>query len=270
MKPNEIIKFSVEEDRAERIVKNAVEYAVFSIPFTINRMNISHIERRIINIAKGKLAEGLFRCFVEDNNIQGIDFTSTQTPYYQIDKGDFIFEGYEWDIKNNFIYCKNFSDNDIMNFLALIPHRSNKDQWGRRFEINFPDKASNGKAFLFTFIKRSINFDINIPEEILKVLKNHCNKYRGRPQKGKPNNFENEMQELLTNYNIEYRLNYDDLELIITGYATETEFDEFREIPEKSFFGTSKGEKCFTSRIKNKGVEIKKLPSFKSLISNGE
>ena len=62
MKLNEVILIdSIPKDMYEKILLESLEYAVLSIPFTINRMGIDFIERRVLNIIKGKLAEARSR-----------------------------------------------------------------------------------------------------------------------------------------------------------------------------------------------------------------
>lgn len=275
MKADEIIRFSIQEKGMEKILEDTIfdiiSYAVLSVPFTINRMKILNMNKRINNIIKGKLAERLFMMFIEENKYQGFDFYSTQTEYYQIDKGDFIFKGYEWDIKNNFVHCENFSDEDIINFLALVP----EDQWKKRFNINFQNKAREGKAFLFTFIRDSIfkrKREIEMPSEILTKLENYCSVYEGKQQYTEPQKFKEEISNLLNRYRkkimdeIKENLDYSKLEIIITAYATKEEFPKFKDFSPGKSFNTSEKEICFTTRIDNKGIEVKELPSFKSLL----
>ena len=269
MTKDEIIKFEVKEKNLSSCLKEASEYALLSIPFTINRMGIKNLEQRIVNIIKGKLAECLFREFARNYGLD-IDLDITSTPYYQTDKRDFIFKGYEWDIKNNYIYCQNFSDEDVLNFLALVPNRNEQDQWNKRNKRFFPKEAPNGVAFLFTFIKRPEDTDIvkvELGDKLKNLLEHYCKIYKGIPQPSEPSGYKEVIMEYINEFSIKPKL--DDIELIITGYATKEHFSQFWDLEEGGCFSTSKGEECFRTRIKNKAIKIEDLPSFKSLIEKG-
>jgi len=266
MTKDEIIKFKAEDKILSSCLKKACKYALLSIPFTIDRMGIRNLEQRIINIVKGKLAECLFKKFARFYNLD-IDFETTSTPYYQTDKRDFIFKGYEWDIKNNYVYCQNFSDEDILNFLALVPNKNEHDQWNKRNERFFPKNAPNGVAFLFTFIKRPKDreiIEISLGNNLKKLLEEYWRKYKGQPQLSKPSEYEEDIKKYIHEFDI--KSNLDCIELIITGYADKKHFSQFWDLEENKVFLTSHGEECFHTRIRNKAIEIKHLPSFKSLI----
>jgi hypothetical protein len=154
----------------EAIISNCVRYALISMPFTINRMSIFNEKERAFNIAKGKIAEELFRFFCEKNNIHP-DFESCSTPFWAVDKRDFLLRGYEWDIKNNFIYTEseNFKGNYI-NLPALIPYRHRHDQWATRNKQIMP--GSKGVVFLFTFLRNSQLVNGKRGEGFLEILLN--------------------------------------------------------------------------------------------------
>ena len=100
MKENEVIIInSIPGNTYFQIAVNAVKYAIISIPFTIDRMRLRNRNLQIFNIAKGKIAEGLFKFFCQANNIPA-DFEKCQTPFYQIDHRDFLLQDAEWDQKN--------------------------------------------------------------------------------------------------------------------------------------------------------------------------
>jgi hypothetical protein len=90
-------------DRLEAsIVNKSINYALISISYTYNRMDLDKLAQRIQNITKGKIAEHLFQYYLIQQKTQ-VDFKSCQTPFYLPDKRDFLMGEYEWDIKNNFV-----------------------------------------------------------------------------------------------------------------------------------------------------------------------
>ena len=264
MRPEEVIRFRIDRRRARGIMRKSIRYAIMSIPFTIDRMNIRNLPRRIINIAKGKFAEGVFEAFVQENGIDDIDFHSTRTPYYRVDMGDFLLGGYQFDLKNNFLRCSGFSERDVVKFLALVPDRHKRDQWRRRFRVDDPKKSHRGKAFLFTFM-RHIHLKIENLGEIIPAIRDYWKRFRGRPQEREPEEFRRRMDYLIRKHNL--RAEYTPpKELLITAYANREYFHMFRYIPPGYIFETRRGEECFRTKIKNRGVEIEKLPPFESLI----
>lgn len=256
MESHEIIIYEVkDENKIQCITNESVKYSIYSIPFTINRMKLN-LTKRIENIVKGKIAETTFELFAKETNLEQIDFDKVKTPYYQIDKGDFMFKNHVWDMKNNYILCSNYSNDDILNFLALIPNNYENDQWSKRHD----------KAFLFTFMERQ-NITLNIPEKILKIVEEYYNKYKGKPQNSLPEDFHNRISEELEKYNISSFVTQElNFKLIITGYAIKDKLDKFKDIPQDTIVKNSNNSDCFKTRIRNKGLEIKELPSFKSII----
>lgn len=284
MREEDIIFFEPKKKQWEDSLLSSFEYAILSIPFTVNRMNLTYIWERVVNIVKGKLGENLFKEFLKSNNlISYFDFDSTQTPFFIEDKRDFLFNGYEWDIKNNFVRCKNYTKQDILQFLALVPNRHRSDQWEMRNRRIFIEKAPNGVAFLFTFmeiidIKLNLNHEkMSKVETLIKEYSKRCNKINEEYK-----NMDKKREEALRKIGIEYENRLKSLEanfksffgkienvstLIITGYATEKEFIKFRDCYRGySFTARSSKEDCFRLRIRNKCIEVGELPSFMSLI----
>ena len=195
MKNDEIIIVKPDETIYIEIVKSAIKYAILSLAFTIDRMRLIDQSQRILNIAKGKIAEKLFAYFCIENNIKA-DFKTCETPFYQIDKRDFILDNFEWDIKNNFIYhsgniLEKYKYTDLP---ALIPNRHNNDQWEKR-KINIFEKT-DGVKFLFTFMQgakldenreRTKYFlSLNLNNEQNMLLKKLYSKYKGLPTEEQP------------------------------------------------------------------------------------
>ncbi len=269
----------------DAIVDTAVRYAILSLPFTIDRMKIPHVSRRVMNIAKGKLAEGLFGWFCIKNKIK-VDMTSCETPFYQVDKRDFLFLGYEWDIKNNLIYPKN--EISYLDLPALIPNRHQRDQWSTRNEKKI--KTSKGVKYLFTFMKVSDlgtgkNFiDITLDERQVDILQKLYQKYKGLSQASLPFSVDDFWAYFLKSNTDLFRLD-DRPELIITGYADESIWHLFKNTGPK----TSRNYKSYTepywykktgkydslswldgvlwTKITNETVPVRYLKSFADLIS---
>lgn len=136
-----------------RMVIQAIRYALLSKPFTIKRVEGLPVADRILNIFKGKLAEQLFAWY-STQHVTDADWESCTTPFYQTDKRDFIWKGIEWDIKNNYIYHAgvNLTDYGYTQLPALVPNRHGGDQWAKRTELKNPGKAK-ATGFIFTFLK---------------------------------------------------------------------------------------------------------------------
>ena len=64
-----IVRVQIENSIYDRLVSTSVQYAVISLPYTINRMDLRDPISRITNIAKGKISEKLFIHFCHVNDI---------------------------------------------------------------------------------------------------------------------------------------------------------------------------------------------------------
>jgi len=289
MKKEEIIIFKVEnKTKINEIIKKSAKYSFLSLPFTINRMNYYNNDKQILirinNIFKGKLAESLFFEFCKSNNIK-INLSECRTPYYQIDKRDFIYNEYECDLKNNFYWdIGNFSD--FIKLPALIPNRHLNDQWEKCKKSYLNKKV----CIIFTFIKhgeiknnKRKNFfpQIKLNQANLNLLKEKINKYQGLPLKNEPD----DMKILIKNFDFDIIPNYPSkLEIIITAYATEEHFNLFKNVngltvekiyimkPWKNWYEqTNNGAKFLKgvifTKIVNATCPISLLPSCKLLFS---
>ena len=49
----------------DQLVEESVRYALLSLPFTVDRMNIPNEAQRALNIAKGKIAESFIAVFLQ-------------------------------------------------------------------------------------------------------------------------------------------------------------------------------------------------------------
>lgn len=273
------------------IVEKAVNYALLSLPFTVNRMDISKLGNRILNIAKGKIAEGLFEHYCRQNNIPA-DFASCKTPFWKPDKRDFILDGAEWDLKNNFIYHSGSFYSDYTQLPALVPDKHSADQWAaRRNAKNQPERSVK---FLFTFMKgaglnngkRGKSFlEIKLSNKQLRLLERAFEKYRGKDQSSKPfetETFWKKMEQL--GDTLFYELHFMP-PLIITGYAGAEEWSHFKPTGPKSPYNfrldENKGRRydkvgknatlkwfggSLWTTINNQTVPVGKLPAFRKLI----
>jgi len=152
MKESEIIIVDgISEEQYYDIVEDSVKYAIISAPFTYNRMHKEKITQQILNIAKGKIAEGLFLTFCKANNIPADEKPCT-TGFWTPDKRDFKMNDKAWDIKNNFynspsdLYQGNYID-----FPALVP----KDQWASKDDKRKLPEHTDESAFVFTFMRKT-------------------------------------------------------------------------------------------------------------------
>jgi len=253
----------IPEKHFRQIVERAVRYAVISIPFTFNRMGIDNLSQKIINVAKGKIAELMFRYFCVDNGIDA-DFETCQTPFYQPDKRDFWWKGKEWDIKNNFLYHQGYQLplHQYLQLPALIPNQHQADQWQKR-NVLYLEK-SEGTGFLFTFLKNGNYYGENMMSIALTsrqraYLLQLYQQYQGKAQTHAPFDelyFWQHCQPILI------RIHHQPT-LIITGYATHAEwhlFENSGNTLKKYLDGV------LITRINNKFCLIEKLLPFRALM----
>ena len=122
-----MIRIQIENRLYERLVLEAVEYAILSLPYTINRMELKETSTRI---------------------------DTCQTPFYQPDRRDFILGREEWDLKNNFLHHRGpvLPPDDYYELPGLIPDRGQWDQWSKRSDcLHQPE--TEAVCFLFSFMK---------------------------------------------------------------------------------------------------------------------
>ncbi len=283
-----IIADNITDEGFDKIVRRALAYALISLPFTVDRMRIPQEERRVWNIAKGKVAEYLMENYCKIRQIP-IDFESCKTPFWQVDNRDFVFSNREWDLKNNFIYTENIEREKIINLPALIPNRHTKDQWSKRNAKTLNNTL--GVNYLFTFLKgaglrnnrRGDDFlSIRLSEKQVIFLRKLYSKYKGMPQNQKPFEekwFWNNFLENNTFYEVHHKP-----KLIITGYAGSKHWDLFQDTgpysPDnyKDYMKPNWYKKtgrrnslCWLNgimwtTITNRTIPVAKLPSFHSLI----
>lgn len=266
------------------IVEEAIKYAMISSAFTINRMAVADLQQRIFNIAKGKIAEGLFKYFANEKKLD-IDFESCATPFYQADKKDFIWKELAWDIKNNFIYHDNNALENYTSLPALVPNRSVYDQWQKKDQLQFT--KTKGNAFLFTFLKLNDKqnttpfFTLQLLDHQKDLLERAYNKYQGKAQNDVPfsaNTFFDHLAFSSENYTI-----HEQPILAITGFATSAAFNLFRNISpssttvfddfQKEWITKNSRNSTYSfldgilyGKIENAGVPVAWLPAFQSLL----
>lgn len=276
------------------IVNDSVKYAILSLPFTVNRMSIPNHVQRTLNIAKGKIAEGLFRKFCSLNNIE-IDFNTCETPFWTVDHRDFILNHSEWDIKNNFYYCPDgeLTDYNYVDLPALIPNRFPGDQWSKRLTKHYP--LSTDIVFLFTYLKmasligrdRGPDFlEIHLSTSQSEYISNLYSTYDGKPQQAEPFTEDSFWQEMQTRGGMNYfSLNFRP-NLVICGYANSAHWVLFKDtgpyernnyfqnyIQPRWYSKSNNGSLNFMNntlwaKITNSTVPMSLLPSFLSLYPN--
>lgn len=268
MDENEIILVdTVPKEEYLRIAKQSVQYAILSVPFTVNRMKLT-LEERIVNIAKGKMAEELFFFFATQNAIP-INTEPCKTPFYRTDRRDFILNGIEWDIKNNFLkHNGTIFKGDYISLPALIPDRFPGDQWSKRNKLLTSN--ARGVAFLFTYMKlltssandKTSFLQIHLTQSQKDLIRRAMQKYKGQLQSSKPfdeDAFWKRMKTLGNGKMFQFKMN-EFPALVIGGYAGTSEFKAFKRYAPQSFLNG-----VLATRIHNRGLALKHLPSFVSL-----
>jgi len=233
MNKNEVIVFDgLEQEKYLEIINDSVNYALLSIPFTINRIGIDGVQERVLNITKGKFAEKLFSEFCKINDVP-INTEPCETPYWKVDKRDFLLKDYEWDLKNNYFYKNESEKLSFENFPALIPNRNKYDQWNKRL---VSEHKQFNNAFLFTFIqnatidngKRSKPFlEITLNESQIVRLNALNNKYCGCPIESEPYPKEEFLSKFKKMNNQIFVIN-NLPPLIITAVATKEDWSKFK------------------------------------------
>lgn len=250
----------------ERLAREAVSYAILSIPFTFDRLGIPDLHRKILNIAKGKLAELLFLNFAHNVGIP-INTARTETPFYKIDRRDFEVFGNEWDLKNNYLehHDSFLPFDEYLKLPCLIPNRGPWDQWSKRNYLQFVDSRQSGH--IFTFMKKRnpgarrefLDFKMTFAQE--QMIRKLYEKYEGKSQNNEPYSEDDFFRDF---NDISGEFTTDIIEkprMIITGYASQENYIDFLEMPPSKI-----NSPYINTIIKNMGIEVSKLPSFKSLI----
>jgi len=254
---------SVQDDAC----RQALEYALFSLPFTVNRMAIDDINKRLENIVKGKIAEQIMLDFLIHHAFQ-LDIKSCETPYYLPDKRDFLLDNYEWDIKNNFLNIDDLSQiNDMKQLPALIPNRFDGDQWSKRLKLQFENKKS--LICIFTFMpNKTANgaklFNINLNSDQEKLLKQNLEMWAGSKPTSPPFE-ESDLRKLFTTKQsiTESIRRNTDFQILITAIAGANQWKLFENKPPSSFVSG-----IIKTRITNQFCEVGKLPSFYELFAS--
>lgn len=244
------------------VCEKALRYALFSLSFTVNRMQFAKHEQRLLNIFKGKIAEGLFLEFLK---VQGISVNAQpcETPYYMPDKRDFLLAGYEWDIKNNFLLTENFDGIELDKLPALIPDRFPGDQWTKRNFLQF--KSSKGLICVFTFMPRFAQkkqfISLHLSDDQLLTIQRLCNESKNRQQASEPYT-EQELEHVFFKYRKPFDCFYiyQSPLMLITSVAGPMQWQQF-EACEPGVFANG----IFKTRIRNRYCEVGKLPNFRSL-----
>jgi len=264
MNSAELITYTVDDqNKQNRLVRDAIDYALLSIPFTFDRLANRNLTKNILNIAKGKFAENYFYHFCHENQVI-LDTSSLSTPFYQADKKDFLYNGIEWDIKNNYLQHNNelLSADEYLDQLGLIPNRGPWDQWSKREKLNRPN--SLGSGYIFTFMKKG---DLDSQTDFLKIQMNLdqknfmldlYEKYQGKHQYDSPyesEDFWNKFHALGPTYDFEIS-HFPNL--VITGVAQKSDFPKFFQVKPSDMKS-----QYLRTIIENMGIAIRDLTSFK-------
>jgi hypothetical protein len=228
-------------------------------------MQLDTLEQRLLNIFKGKIAEGLFLEFLSSQGIKA-KTEDCETPYYLPDKRDFVLSGYEWDIKNNYLLCGDFQSLDTGLLPALIPDRYAGDQWTQREKLLFSD--SKGLVYVFTFMPL---FAANNNLIILQITEDQTIALRSMSKQWKN---QHQVSEPYTTYELNnlffgsraveecYQI-HAPLQMLITAVAGPLQWKLFSpKLPGEFANGKLK------TRIRNRFCPVENLPSFKSLFSS--
>lgn len=269
METNELIVTDLDTGYSyEALLRNAVEYAMLSIPFTFDRMGIRDLNKKILNIAKGKFAENILAFFLTSKGIE-VDRQTTSTPFYQSDNKDFVLNNFEWDIKNNYLsHDRDMLDpQEYLDLLALIPNRGEWDQWGKREKTFFPN--SSGTAYVFTFMKKSNRnerndfFDIKYSFEQELFIRDLYERFQGKHQLNSPYE-EGWFWQLFREKGGDFGINFRSKpQMIITGLAFKDDFSKF-----KHYKPSQISSPYIRTIIPNMGVQVEQLQSFKSYMNN--
>jgi len=271
MESNEIIKISLPKTLFDKAVNDSLDYALLSIPFTFNRMKINDLSKRIINIAKGKLSEIIFKEFCINNDIP-IKVDLCETPFYMPDKKDFILGNEEWDLKNNFLYHDGpiLMSSEYMQLPAFVPNRGKWDQWSKKNILLHPTECDES-IFLFSFMKGwdlkdkkrdnpFLSFQITKDQSVfLESLQRKYQRKKFDQSPIKISWFWEQMKERSSDYIYHSNLAFRPA-LILMGYSSKKEWKQFDAISPNTFKSN-----YFSIRIKNMGASFLNLKSFISL-----
>lgn len=259
-----------DDQRWAELCEKAMRYALLSIPFTINRMGINAIERRVFNILKGKLSELMLEDFAKEQGLN-LDFESCTTPFYQVDRRDFLWKESEWDLKNNFLTCRKLELEalQIDHLPALIPSNFKGDQWDKRENCVFENSLDSRMLFSFMIGKLEdgplvtewATFRLSTDQK--KWLNSLNEHYKGRPQEQAPfsqDGFWKEWDQLSMPWEKVLKVNFNS-PIFIASYAGKEHWDLFKEVPPRTFSGG-----MFKTRITNRACALKHLLPFSKLM----
>lgn len=242
------------------IILESAKYAIASLPFTYARIPGADVSLRVNRILKGKIAEKVIQSFLLENGV-AIDVDRCTTAFWDIDKRDFLFDGMEWDIKNNYLHRHLRSSVDFLQAPALVPLGAG--QWGSRERLYF-DSRSAGFAFSFCEDdKWRVELNSQQQQYLERLDKEHPGGGRanivGAPYPEEE--FWLEFEKLgswSVNANHQPRF-------VLTGYASTSEWNLFNEIGQEDF--NIGQQRVFVTRIPNMHVAVGRLPSLREKFS---
>jgi len=264
------LKYQCNDSKWNHLCERALRYAIISLPFTINRMGLKGLEKRVFNIMKGKLSELVFEQFAADASLP-VDFATCQTPFYNVDRKDFLFKGFEWDIKNNFLTAQrlDIAVEELNRLPALIPNNFEKDQWSKKSKIFFSE--ARGSKQLFSFMIGKLEDGPMVTEwAAFKLNKaqtewlDQLNKrYHGRPQSEPPFKeawFWDRWEQISLPWEQVFRTHFNS-PIYITGYSDETNWEHFKEMAPRAF-----SDGMIRTRIINMCYPVQRLIPFSTLM----
>ena len=242
----------------QKALKQAIKYAVLSLPWTLNRMsyndNKTGLKKRLRNIILGKIPEHLIWNVFEEYNIR-IESWSGETAFWEKDRFDILVyingTNEEWDIKNLTFDFSKMNRDDWLHLPALIPNRHYKDQWATRNRTHLKESAR--KRYLFTFLEDPcLQIELSTDQEKAFADIEQNKKY-----------YIHQDTIILKKIGyIAFKLTNPEPRFVIAATASENEWDLFLPIAK----GTILNKGLIKTRIDNMGSEMQYLPSFLTTI----
>lgn len=150
MQPEEILVYAPKDFATfESSVKISVLRTLISLCFFDNVYNEDLAEEKIFQTIRNRICLKIFELFAKENQLE-IAFQHSHFPYWKTGNFDFSFRNSAWDFMVNSIQGDNLAETEILKLPALVPNRSEVDNWSRRLHV--PEKHKS-RRFLFAFIR---------------------------------------------------------------------------------------------------------------------
>ena len=249
---------SFDADVVSQALDDALQYAVLSKPFTVNRMRLS-IDRCLTNIAKGKLVEYLFREACREKGIV-LEVDRCTTPFWKRDQRDFVLHNREWDVKSLFLHQlppKAAFDECP----ALIPNRFPGDQWSTRATRYLPDLIEP-PASVFVFLS-TLNLSLELDRDQSTFLAGMCREFGEREALSEPFKSDWYLDHFPRFHELSTKIDSMPV-MAITGVASQFEWGRFSSVQAKPFYVD--GVRVFTTRIPNMWCRAGDLMPFADIV----